>query len=1128
MRTSSTPTGTLRSSLLGGLLLLGLASPFAASAQRVLWADSKAERLPAAAHSTTQALDRYRVVSVQTANLRAALAAAPAEQGAGARQSATVVSLPLPDGTAGRFRVVETQVMHPALAAKFPQIKTYAGQGIDDPSAVAYFDVSPAGLHTMILSPGNTVYMDPTADGVNHLVFYKRDINQAVLTRAVCGVNTPTGIGQRLSPTDNPTTASAATIGSHGTQRRLYRLAMACTGEYAATKGGTLAGAMAGITTSVNRVSGVYTTELSVAFQLVANNDQLVFLNANSDPYTNNDGPTMLGENQTTVTNIIGANNYDIGHVFSTGGGGIAGLGVVCVAGNKARGVTGLPNPTGDAFDIDFVAHEMGHQFGGAHTFNSIADGNCTGPIPGVTNGTRSSLAAYEPGSGTTIMAYAGICSPSNIQPHSDPYFHAKSLEQIIAHITGTGNCATLTATNNTPPTVSAGTRRIIPKGTPFELTGTGTDADGDALTYCWEQYDLGPGGAPNSPSGDAPIFRSFNPVTSPSRTFPRLSDLLANTQTMGEILPSYGRRLNFRLTVRDNRVNGGGTSYDTVSVPVVGTAGPFLVTQPNASGITWRATVPQQVTWDVANTTAAPISAANVDILLSTDGGQTYPYTLLAGTPNDGSEAVTVPATVPSSTTCRLKVKASGNVFFDISNNNFALQTPTAPGFYLTSGCASTAPTFCPGSSATCSVTVGQLLGFTGQVTLSATGLPTGMTASFGANPVAAGASSSVTLTSTTATPSGTYTVSVIGTSGSQTETQNITVTIRNAANIAPTLTAPAANSLRALPTPNFQWTPITVASSYDLQVATDAAFTNVVINQTGLVNNAYTPTTALTQNTTYYWRVRGIADCGTGPWTTTGTFAVGRQFCIPAVFTATDVPQSIPATGSALVLSSISVPQGTNPATQLVAGDVISAIRVRNVAITHPNTGELIISLSGPTGRRITLASVPCNGAANLNASFDDAAAALSCPANTGASYQPANPLAGYLGTTPFGNWTLLVSDVVPGNGGDLTGWGLEICTTRDAVTSQKGAQQLQGVSVYPNPSTGDFYLNVDNGVSGQLSVSVTDALGRVVLTKELRKTAGQLNERLDLSKLSRGMYQLHLSLPGGGTAVEKLMKL
>lgn len=1127
MRPSFTPTGSLRGALFGGLLTLGLATPFAASAQRVLWSEAPSAKLPAAARRTTQALDRYRVVNVQTANLRAALAAAPSEKNTSARQSGTVISLPLPDGTSARFRVVETQIMHPTLAAKFPQIKTYAGQGIDDPTATAFFDVSPAGLHTMILSATNTVFMDPTADGVNHLVFYKRDINEAALNRAVCGVTTPSGVAQRLAPTDHPSTGAPAAIGAHGTQRRLYRMVMACTGEYAATKGGTVAGAMAGITASVNRVSGVYSTELSIAFQLVANNDAVVFTNAASDPYTNVSNGATLNTNQTVVDNAIGAANYDIGHVFNTDGGGIAGLGVVCRAGNKARGTTGLPNPTGDAFDIDFVAHEVGHQFGGNHTFDSNADGNCT-------SGTRASTAAYEPGSGTTIMAYAGICSPSNVQQHSDPYFHAKSMEEIITYVNGTGTCAVQTATNNTPPTVVAGTRRIIPKGTPFELTATGTDADGDAITYCWEQYDRTTGGgSPNAPSGNAPIFRSFTPTTSPSRTFPRLTDILNNSQTLGEIMPSYGRQLNFRVTVRDNRVSGGGSSYDTLSVPVVGTAGPFLVTAPNTTGIVWRATVPQQVTWDVANTTAAPISAANVDILLSTDGGVTFPTVLVAGTPNDGSQSVTVPATVASSTQCRIKVKATGNVFFDLSNTNFTLQTPSAPGFYLSSDCASTAPAFCPGGSATCNVNVGQLLGFTGQVTLSATNLPAGMTASFGANPVATGANSTVTLTSTTATPSGTYSVNVVGTSGSQTETQTITLTVRNAANIPPTLTAPAANSLRALPRPNFQWTAISSVSSYDLQVSTDPTFaTNLVIDQTGLINNAYTSTVALTQNTRYYWRVRGIADCGTGPWSNQGIFAVGQQFCVSPYFASTDVPQNIPATGSALALSSLTISPGTNAATGLVAGDVISNIRVRNVNITHPNTGELIVSLSGPTGRRITLASVPCNGAVNLNASFDDAGVALTsqtCPANTGTLYQPVNPLSGYIGTTPFGTWTLLVSDIVPGNGGDLTGWAVEICTTRDAnILSTKENVQLQGVSVYPNPSTGDFYLNVDNAQSGQLSVSVTDAVGRVVLTKQLTKTAGQLNERIDMSKLSRGMYQMHLSLPGGGTSVQKLMKL
>ncbi|RTQ50659.1 T9SS type A sorting domain-containing protein [Hymenobacter gummosus] len=1124
MRTHSTPTGAaLRGALLGGLLAAGLTTPFAASAQRVLWADAKTEQLPDAARRTTRALDRYRVVSIQTANLRAALASAPlmSAAGAGARTSATVVSLPLPDGTSGRFRVMETQIMHPRLAAQFPMIKTYAAQGIDDPAATAYFDVSPAGLHVMILSPSNTVFMDPSADGVNHLVFYKRDINRASLVKGVCGVESPNGAGQRLAPTASTNLAHRP----NGGTLRTYRLAMACTGEYAATKGGTVTGAMSGITTSVTRVSGVYTSEMAVAFQLVPNNASLVYLNGSTDPYTNNVGSTMLGENQTNVDNIIGAANYDIGHVFSTGGGGIARLRSVCVAGNKASGVTGLPNPVGDAFDIDFVAHEIGHQFGGNHTFNgnSAANSNCT-------TTTRSSTSAFEPGSGSTIMAYAGICGTDDLQENSDPYFHTRSYDEILTHITGTGNCATNTATNNTPPTAEAGARYVIPQGTPFELTGSGTDANGDVLTYCWEQYNLGPGGAPSAATSNAPIFRSFSPTTNPTRTFPRLSDLLNNTTTIGEMLPTYSRQMIFRLTVRDNRAGGGGVEYDTTSVPVVGTAGPFVVTAPNTN-VTWRGTVPQQVTWDVANTTAAPINAANVDILLSIDGGLTFPYTLLANTPNDGSEAVTVPGTVPSSTRARIKVKASGNIFFDLSNTNFNLVVPTAPGFFLASPCATTAPAICPGATTTCTVNVTPLLGFTGAVTLTATGLPTGMTAAFSANPVNTGGSTNLTLTTDPNTTSGTYTINIQGNGGNVSESQAITVTVRNSANVPPTLTAPAANTLRALPRPTFTWSAIQAASSYDLQVSVDPTFPagNLIINQTGLTNNSYTATTDLTQNQRYYWRVRGIADCGTGNWSANGVFFVGQQLCIPVLFNAVDVPQNIPSTASASASSVITVAAGTNPNTQLLPGDVISAIRVRNVRITHPNTGELILSLNSPNNRRITLATVPCGGTANLNASFSDTArlASTDCPINRNRFHRPVNSLETYRNATPFGNWTLEVRDIIIGNGGDLTGWSLEFCTTRDALPKRE-AQQLQGVSVFPNPSTGEFQLNVDNGVRGTLSVQVTDAVGRVVLTKELNKGAGMLQDRLDLSKLSRGMYQLHLSLPGGGTSVEKLMKL
>jgi len=444
---------------------------------------------------------------------------------------------------------------------------------------------------------------------------------------------------------------------------------VACTGEYATFHGGTVPLALAAITTSMNRVTGVYEREVSVRMQLIANNNLIVYTNAASDPYTNNNGSTMLGQNQTNLDTVIGTANYDIGHVFSTGGGGIASLGVVCRAGVKARGVTGLGAPIGDGFDIDYVAHEMGHQFGGNHSFNGNAS-NCSG-------GNRNAGTAYEPGSGSTIMAYAGICPPQDLQPHSDDYFIWINIQEIIAYTTmGSGNsCAVITSTGAIVPTVNAGVGGFtIPISTPFALTGSAGTAG--SPTYCWEESDLGPAGHPNLPTGNAPIFRSFQPTTSSTRTFPKTSDLLNNFQTLGEILPSYTRNLSFRLTVRDFQAGGVGVENASLAFFVTSTAGPFLVTNPNTSGLIFPGGSQQTVTWNVANTDLAPVNCQTVNILLSTDGGVNFNTSLAAGSANDGSELITLPNV--ATTTARIKVAAADHVFFDLSNFNFTIQSTT------------------------------------------------------------------------------------------------------------------------------------------------------------------------------------------------------------------------------------------------------------------------------------------------------------------------------------------------------------------------------------------------------------------------------------------------------------------
>jgi len=605
----------------------------------------------------------YRTIKLNVEEMQSFLSGAPLEFSNATRSTVFILDLPMPNGTMQKFSIVESPIMAPELAAKYPEIRTYIGKGIDDPLANVRFDFTLHGFHAMILSPEGNVFIDPYSlgDVQNYISYYTKDFTK-IGTTFECEVFSDES---RLNELNYLRESMILT--PTGPQLRTYRLALACTGEYTSFFGGTVPLAMAAIVTSVNRVNGVYEKEVAVRMVLVANNDTLVFTNAATDPYSNNDGGAMLGQNQTTVDARIGSPNYDFGHVFSTGGGGVAYLGVVCVNGFKAQGVTGSGAPVGDPFDIDYVAHEMGHQFSGNHSFNGTA-GSCSG-------GNRNASTAYEPGSGSTIMAYAGICSPQNLQNNSDPYFHVINFDEIVSFTnSGSGNgCAVITNTGNGAPTVTVPTGGFyIPKSTPFSLTGSATDPNGDALTYNWEEFDLGPAGAPGTPSGNAPIFRAWAPTANPTRYFPRLQNLLNNTTVIGEILPTYARTLTFRLVARDNKVGGGGVNYAQMQFNVDGNSGPFAVTSPNTN-VNWAGNSLQTITWNVTNTNAAPVNCANVSILLSTDGGQTFPNVLLASTLNDGSESVTIPNT--PSTTARIKVQAVGNIFFDLSNVNFVIE---------------------------------------------------------------------------------------------------------------------------------------------------------------------------------------------------------------------------------------------------------------------------------------------------------------------------------------------------------------------------------------------------------------------------------------------------------------------
>ena len=588
------------------------------------------------------------------------------------QKSTIVLSLPNADGTMEQFRIFENSNMDPELAARYPEIKSYIGIGIDNPTASAYISTSPLGFKSMVLNPGKpAVFVEPYSQDLQTYTVYTKSDKKTAFTKFECAVLdrvTPSLEGANLRPN------------ADDGNLRTFRLAMSVTGEYTAYFGGTKAQALAAINNTMTRVNGVFEKDFNVRMVLISNTDLVIYTSASTDPYSVSSSMSNWNQQlQTTLTNTIGNANYDVGHLFgASGGGGNAGcIGCVCVNPTstvplgKGSGYTSPANgvPSGDAFDIDYVAHELGHQFGANHTFSMSNEG--TG-------------ANMEPGSGSTIMGYAGITS-QDVQLNSDPYFHAISIQQVTNNIK-TKTCPTLTATGNAIPTANAGLDFTIPKSTPFMLTGSGTDANGDALTYIWEQFDnassaqTGASSAASATKTSGPTFRSYSPSTSTSRYFPRMQSVLTGaTTTSGseivvEALPSVARTMNFRFTVRDNRAGGSTNNSDDMIVTVNGTAGPFVVTAPNTA-VSYVGGSSQTITWNVAGTTANGVNCANVDILISTNGGTTW-STLLAATPNDGTQAVTSPNT--AGTQNRIMIKGTNHIFFDVSNTNFTITAGT------------------------------------------------------------------------------------------------------------------------------------------------------------------------------------------------------------------------------------------------------------------------------------------------------------------------------------------------------------------------------------------------------------------------------------------------------------------
>ena len=971
-----------------------------------------------------------------------------------ASKHSTVVSLPNANGTLEQFEVFEASNFDVTLQTQFPNIRAFSGKGITDKSATLKLSISPQGIQTMVFrTEKENEFMEPYSQ--DHTVYA---VYNSQRTKDNLGWSCSTQEQEMVTGINNQVT-NANIFARSGGDLKTMRLAQSCNAEYANYFGATSAAqvglVLAAFNATLTRCNGVYEKDLALHLNLVAASTSVIYYNAATDPYST----TLSQWNaqlQSTLTANIGEANYDIGHMFgATGGGGNAGcIGCVCVNGSKGSGITS-PNdgiPQGDNFDIDYVVHEVGHQLGGNHTFSHSLEGS------GVNK---------EVGSGITIMGYAGITA-QDVAPHSIDIYHQATIAQIQANL-ATKTCPITTTIANATPVVNAVSNVTIPISTPFALTGSATDANAsDVLTYCWEQNDnstvSGTSSVASPTKASGPNWISFSPSTSPTRMFPKLATILAGLNVSGplpggdagansEALSSVSRALNFRLTVRDNApysstapVSVGQTQFTDMVVTVSNTSGPFAVTAPNTA-VTWNIGTTENVTWSVNGTTAAPVSCANVKICLSTDGGNTF-TTLLASTPNDGTEAITVP-NLPS-TLCRIKIEAVGNIFFDISNANFTIGG-TAPVCGNATGLATTAISNTGATlnwaavSSALNYDVDYKLTSSAVWTNAATASTTTSVVLSGLNQgtiydwrvranCSGGAGSYVTAQFTTTAPCGTP-VSLAS--------SNITASTATVSYVA----VSGANNYNV----DYKLTTATVWTS--AAVGTNSTSVNIV---------------SLTANATYNWRVSANCTSGASPFAT-------AQFTTNAASTCPG-PLDVSTNGNAA--GAATIPFNT---------DVKGTIGTNSDVDFY----KFVITTGGTA--TITLSTLPADFDVKLFSSNGTTQLAISQNGSTTSETISRTYTAGTYYISVYGYSKAFNA---------TSCYTLKLALGTAARNEQEVLIAKNSMSVYPNPV--NDLLKVTTGLNENVTINIVDMYGKKLVSKKTSNTAS-----FDLSTFASGVY-------------------
>ncbi|WP_052466981.1 zinc-dependent metalloprotease [Psychroserpens damuponensis] len=1050
----------------------------------------------------------YSVFNLDIEKIKQQLTNAPLRQQSQG-YSNTLVSFPSINGKLQQYRIVETSIFSSEdNAAQHPNIKTYLGFNTGNSSTRIRFSITPLGLKAMISEPGKeVVYIQPVTKVSNgqYLIYNKRaEINASNTYECLTE-----DIDISKTITNNQISRDA-----NDQVLRTFRMAMSVTSEYTNfwddgdnSNGNAQEDALAQLVSTLNRTNEVFEVDMAITFLLVDTLDDpaLDLVYSGTDPYGNN----LNGDLQSNLTATVGEGDYDIGHLLDFGGNnGNAGcIGCVCESG-KGSGFSShsfADNDGGpfmaDFFDIDYVPHEIGHQMGANHTYSYNSEQT------GVN---------VEPGSGTTIMGYAGITGGNDVQDHSDPYFHYASIDQILDNVTsGANQCAIVTNITNNPPIANAGNDFTIPMGTAFILKGAATDDNsGDILTYTWEQIDDGitTNGSfgPNKTTGA--VWRSRPPSISPNRYMPILNRVLngqltesnpveTTENTSWETVSTVSRNLNFALTVRDRSDAGGvgqmpQTDFDEMIVTVDDTSGPFTVTS-QSTNENWDAGSTQTITWDVAGTNTGSVNTPTVNILLSVDGGQTFPFIMASNVPNDGSHSVTVPITGGDTSMARIIVEGNNNIFYAVNSSSFSIQESE---FVITLDDSSV--NICQPDNAIYNFTYNTFLGFNDPSTFSVVGLPAGVTAVI--NPLTAttnGTTGTITVSGTNTLPVGSYNFTFQGTSGTITKSVDATLNIFSPTLDPVTLVSHANGAIDVPADGTLEWDLNTNAQDYLIEIATDASF-NSIIETATTMSNSYV-TSNLGANTEYFWRVTASNQCATAIPSSTFSFTTANLTCDVFI---DDIAQSISPNGAGnTITSTINI----GPNFPLTDVNVV-------IDINHTWVGDLDITLTSPAGTVIELTSDNgFNGDNYTDTVFDqegtDGSIVDGAAPFTG-SYIPEGDLSTLNGEMSGGDWILTVVDDANADGGTFNSFSLALCV-QGTLSVDDLDSNFSEFLVYPNPNNGSFNIKLNSVSNNDIDISVFDIRGRQIYNN-LYKSSPRFNKVISLENVQSGVYLVQVS--------------